>query len=151
MKIKKNTILILFIVILLGLNLHAQVNDLSKLTPLPKKGLIKLMDGNEISFITFKFKNDTVTINDKNNAQQTIPGNNVYKIYKIGNYALLGALSSSAGWFLGAILGTSTWDGDLENSKDGFIYGGVIACGVIGGIIGAFVKRGLIDKRWLVI
>ncbi|MBI9038734.1 MAG: hypothetical protein JEY97_11425 [Bacteroidales bacterium] len=141
MKTNKNKLFILFIIILLSVGSNAQVNDFTKLTPIPQKGLIKLMDGSEISFKTFKFENDTVIILNKNGAQQVIPSDNIYKVYKIGNYALIGALSSSAGWFIGAILGTSTWKGDLEDKKNGFIYGGTIACGVIGGIIGAFVKR----------
>jgi hypothetical protein len=141
MRINKNNSFLLFIIILLGINLKAQVNDLSKLIPPPKKGLIKLMDGNEIFFKTFKFQNDTVFFLNKENVQQQIPAKNIYKVTRTGNYALNGALSCAAAGLLGAVIGTSNRKYIYSENKEEYIIVATIASGIIGGIIGALFKR----------
>jgi len=139
--INRNNAFIIFVIIVLASNLHAQVNDLSELTTIPKKGLIKLINGNEVGFQKFKFKNDTVFIHNNENVKQKIPVENIYKISKTGNYSLTGTLSCAAGGLIGAVIGTSGEKYNFQEKKEEYIIGVTIACGIFGGIIGALIKR----------
>ncbi|MBI9038870.1 MAG: hypothetical protein JEY97_12110 [Bacteroidales bacterium] len=137
----RNNSFIIFIIIVLASNLHAQVNDLSKLNTLPKNGLIKLINGNEIGFNKFKFQNDTVFIHNNKNVRQKIPVKNIYTVTKKGNYSLTGTLSCAAGGLIGAVIGTSGEKYRFQEKKEEYIIGVTIACGIFGGIIGALIKR----------
>lgn len=110
--------------------------------PSINRGVIITKDGKRIDFRDLHVTNDTVIITMVDLKQGKIPGQDVYRISRTGNYVLLSALSCGLSGTLGAVLGSSEWKGVDQKAKMGsFILATAIGSTIIGGIVGAFIHR----------
>ena len=101
-----------------------------------------LSNGTTVTFNNLKVVEGDVYYETKAGLQQQVPGTDVYKITKTGNYAALYGVSCAAGGLLGGIAGTSNWDeSGLGDQKTGFIIGATVVCGAVGTIVGFLVKK----------
>jgi hypothetical protein len=138
---KNEGIIVLMLVIFLGLNVAAQVESINNL-PNVSKGFLMLTDGKKIEFTRLNSLDGKLVFYEKSGQQSELSAQEVYKVVKVGSWAVEGAVSSGLGGFLGALLGTQGWDGtSLEDKKSGFIIGATIGCVAFGGIIGLLVKK----------
>jgi hypothetical protein len=104
--------------------------------PPVRKGSVLLVDGTSFNFTFLKVENDMVIFTDNKTESHTYNSNEVYKITKIRNYALSGAFYGGAGAFSGAIGG---YPGDWP--KNEIIIGAAIGGCILGGIVGALIKK----------
>ena len=84
--------------------------------------------------------------NDKDSRVVKMPGKDVYKISRTGNYAVIAAVTGGLSGLLGAVIGTLSWNENenLKNSKGTYIIGATAGCLIIGGIIGVFIPRDIV-------
>jgi hypothetical protein len=138
---KTKLLLLIFFTLSLTTVFAQYTQNISAVPPL-NRGVIITKDGKRIDFRGLHITNDTVIITMINLDQGKIPGQDVYRISRTGNYVLLSAVICGLSGTLGAITGSSNWDNsDLKSQKGSFILYSAIGSMIIGGIVGAFIHR----------
>jgi len=119
-----------------------EFDNISNVPPI-KKGKIILIDGTMINFKKLSVSSDSVSFTGSQSVIYKYHQKDIYKLSKIGNYALAGALSGGIGGLIGAALGSSDWDNnpDLKDMKSTYIVGAALVSTLIGGIVGACIKK----------
>lgn len=124
------------------LTLFGQSNDLSTIG-LVGKAEITTQEGQKMKVKSLRYENGSVLYTNKEGVTETLTEDQIYRIDKLGNYAVEGMLGGALGGLLGSFTGTLNWDKnpDLKDSKGAFIIGSTIGGGLLGLIIGAATTK----------
>ncbi len=139
---KKNLVSLIIILHLAVIGYSQTVYDMQQL-PQINKGRIVLLDGTQYEFNHIMVDNDTVIFTSSQAIQHYYSSDEIYRISKIGNYAVEGFVTGALGGLLGGISGTRDWKNNpvLEGKESQYIIGATLVCGLIGGITGALIQK----------
>lgn len=145
----KRLILLLTLAFIVTFPEFAQITDKISDVPPIHKGKIILTTGTLIYFTNLIVSKDSVSALDSHSKIFSYQKDLIYRISKTGNCFVEGALTGGLGALLGGILGSSDWNKypDLKDKRTSFIVGVTIGSVVIGGIIGACIKKDKIVYR----
>jgi hypothetical protein len=138
---KNNALLFLIMVFLSGAAIAQKYTRFSDIQPF-RKGKIILKDGTSVNCRNISVKNDSVSFYDQAGTSYQYSGDNVYKVVKIGNYAVTSAITCGLAGLLGSVVGTLNWTtSPLKESKGTFIIVSTAGCAVLGGLVGLAIKK----------
>jgi hypothetical protein len=145
----KRLILLLTLVFIFTFPEFAQITDKISEVPPINRGKIILTDGTLIFFTNLTVIKDSVSALNSHSIMFSYHKDIIYRISKTGNCFIEGAVTGGLGALIGGILGASDWDKypDLKEKKTSFIVGVTIGSAVIGGIVGACIKKDKIVYR----